>query len=169
MGNDCILYVEDDENDSLLLRDAFKKAGVGHTLHVVGDGLEAISYLTGAGPGGNGAENGIPCLVLLDLHLPVVSGLEVLEWIRAQPPLTTLPVIMFSSAASPREIARAYRLRANSFIIKPPDLSKLLEFARLLKSWWLEYNSFPGADGVDSRFSHLRADLPAELPALAQC
>jgi hypothetical protein len=76
---------------------------------------------------------------------------------------------MFSSSANPREVARAYRLRANSFIVKPSDPSRLLEFARLLKSWWLEYNLFPGADGVNSRFSHPRADVPADSPALAQC
>ena len=150
MRTDCILYVEDDADQSFLLRDAFRMAGVRHPLRIVADGQQAIAYLAGEGADGHGAENPAPCLVLMDLHLPGVSGLQVLEWIRAQASLTTLPVIIFSSSAEPGDVARAYRLRANSFIVKPTDLTKLLEFARLLKGWWLEYNQFPQPEAVNS-------------------
>ena len=152
-----ILCVEDDENEVALLRHVLKEAGICNPLHVVAGGQQAITYLAGASLLRNGEADLFPCLVLLDLHLPDVPGLKVLEWIRAQPPLTTLVVIVLSSSEDPQELARAYRLRANSFILKPADLGQYLEFARLLKGWWLERNQVPEPDE-----RHFRADGPRE-------
>jgi CheY-like chemotaxis protein len=141
----CILYVEDDEHEVLLLRHCFEAAGIKHPLHVVGDGNEAMTYLGRAALDGDGGPHPMPRLVLLDLHLPGMSGLEVLEWIRAQPALTNLVVILFTSSDDPQEVACAYRLRVNSFIKKPDDLRGRLEMARLLEGWWLRRNQFPEA------------------------
>lgn len=165
MRNQCILYVEDDENERFLMRHAFKAADIRQPLHVVADGEQAITYLSDACLGGCGAGDLIPCLVLLDLHLPGISGLEVLEWIRSQPGLTTLVVILFSSSQDTRDVESAYRLGANSFISKPRDLSKHLQFARLLKGWWLECNQFSEADEVYSHSSYASAGALAHSPA----
>jgi CheY-like chemotaxis protein len=102
-----------------------------------------MTYLAGAAAARNGEASLFPCLVLLDLHLPGIPGLDVLAWIRAQPALTTLVVIVFSSSQDPRDLARAYRLRANSFVSKPAELHQRVELARMLKGWWLEFNRVP--------------------------
>ena len=141
MKTQCILCVEDDEDEAYMLRYAFREVGVEQPVHFVADGQQAIAYLHGATVSPSSAL--LPCLVLLDLNLPGKSGLEVLAWIRAQPALTTLVVIVYSSSDDPRDLARAYRLRANAFVSKPPDLAERLEFVRLLKGWWLEYNRWP--------------------------
>jgi CheY-like chemotaxis protein len=78
----------------------------------------------------------------MDLNLPYKSGLEVLEWVRHQPRLKKLVVVLFSSSAQPQDVDRAYELGANSYIQKPTDPNQLMEIAQLLKGWWLGYNQF---------------------------
>lgn len=162
-----IFYVEDGENEVLLLRHAFEAAEIPNPLHVVRDGQQAMTYLSGASMFRNGEAECLPRLVLLDLHLPGMSGLEVLEWIRGQPALPTLVVIIFSSSQDPRELARAYRLRANSFIFKSPDLGRRLEFARLQKAWWLDYNQVPQREEVSSRVPE--DGLTGHKPLMPDC
>jgi CheY-like chemotaxis protein len=143
MSNICILQVEDEANDVFLLQRAFIQVGIANPVQVATDGQMAIDYLSGLGPFADRLKHPIPGLVLLDLKLPRRSGREVLEWIRAQPGLTRLVVIVFTSGQYVGDVTLAYELGANSFIIKPTDFSQYVEVARLLKGWWLRFNQFP--------------------------
>jgi len=137
MKNTCILHVEDDENDILLLRLAFKDAGIDNPLRHVTDGEEAIRYLAGIPPFGDRKEFPLPGLVLLDLKLPRKSGFEVLEWIREQPALKQVPVVVFCSWAGKSDVEQASKLGSDALILKPMDVHKYREFARRLKTLWL--------------------------------
>jgi CheY-like chemotaxis protein len=127
-----VLYVEDDENDVLLIKRSFARAGVAHPLHVVHDGRQAIDYLKAAAQ-----KNEIPCLVVLDLNLPLVSGFDVLQWIRSQPAFQSLPVCIFSSSACHSDIARTRQAGANHYAVKPSSPSKLDDLIRKCKERWL--------------------------------
>jgi DNA-binding response OmpR family regulator len=143
MNNTCILQVEDEANDVFLLQRAFTQAGIANPVRVASDGQMAIDYLSGLGAFANRAKHPLPGLVLLDLKLPRQSGRDVLQWIRSQPGLNRIVVIVFTSAQYVGDVSLAYELGANSFIVKPIDFSQYLEIARLLKGWWLRYNQFP--------------------------
>jgi CheY-like chemotaxis protein len=130
-----ILYVEDDANDLWLLARAFEAEGLEEPLHVVRDGVEAIAWLAGDGYFEDRAKYPLPQLVLLDIRLQKVDGLAVLRWIRTHPPFTALPVIVFSSSYHSHDIADAYGLGANLFLVKPTDLDGLRHIARFLSTW----------------------------------
>lgn len=142
MTNECILQVDDDENDVFLLQRVFQRAGIPNPVRVATDGQMAVDYLAGTGVYGNRAAHPLPCLVLLDLKLPRKSGLEVLEWVKQQPHLKKLVVVVFSSSVQVSDIERAYELGASSYIQKPADMQETLVIAQLLKGWWLGYNRF---------------------------
>ncbi len=142
MTTKSILQVEDDENDRFLLKRVFEHAGITSPLHVVTDGQMAIDYLSGEGQFADRRRYPLPCLVLTDLNLPKKSGLEVLRWIRHQPHLKKLVVVVFSSSALPQEVDVAYDLGVNAYIQKVADPDNLKEIAHLLKGWWLGHNHF---------------------------
>ncbi len=139
----CILQVEDDRNDVFFLEHAFKTAGITHPLRVARDGQEAIDYLSGAGEFSDRVRNPLPCLILLDLKLPRKDGFEVLEWVRQQPNLRQLPVIVLTSSGRASDVDRACHLGANSFLVKPSQLKERVELAKLLKDYWLHYHRMP--------------------------
>jgi CheY-like chemotaxis protein len=145
-----ILQVEDDPNDVLFLQHAMNKAGVANPIHTVGDGQEAIDYLKGTGKFANRAQFPLPSLVLLDLKLPYVMGLDVLKWIRQQP-WQAMVVVMLTASAEEADITAAYRLGANGFLTKPSEASKLDDIAKAIRDFWLTHNTLPDA-------------LPAESP-----
>lgn len=132
-----ILHVEDNPDDVMLVALAFRKAGVDASLEVATDGDKAIAALK------NGGEPSGPSCVLLDLKLPSISGLEVLSWIRQQPHLKRLPVIMLTSSLIPGDINNAYDLGANSYLIKPADLESLISLAKTIDHYWLHTNTPP--------------------------
>lgn len=136
-----ILVVEDEEDSVLLLESAFRKAHFAHPVHRVSHGALAVEYLSNAVA--KDRKVPLPTLVLLDLKLPLVSGLEVLKWIRAHPVLHSLIVIVFTSSAEPNDIAAAYRAGANSYLVKPSSLTALTELAAGLRSYWLRLNVPP--------------------------
>lgn len=142
MNSACILQVEDDENDVFFLNHAFQKEGLCHALHVVADGQEAIDYLSGTGLYKDRALHPLPLLVLLDLKLPRTSGLEVLRWIRQQPVIHSMIVIIFSSSSQTADVQAAYELGANSFVVKPTSLESRLHFAASIKAFWFTHNVF---------------------------
>ena len=139
----CILQVEDDENDVLLLRYAFEEAQIFNPVRVASDGQQAIEYLNLAGREATSRAYPMPCFVLLDLNLPVKSGLEVLNWIRQQPWLNGLPVIVLTSSEDPKDIALAYQLGANSYAVKPFGEEERRRLVHGLKLSWIESNSRP--------------------------
>jgi DNA-binding response OmpR family regulator len=137
-----ILLVEDEETDAFLLQRAFSRAGILNPIHVASDGRQAINYFKGDGRFANRGQFPLPCLVLLDLKLPYVMGLEVLEWIRQQPELATIVLILSSSAAE-ADAMDAYCLGTNGFLIKPSETSQLVDMARAIKDFWLTHNTPP--------------------------
>ncbi len=136
-----ILHVEDEENDAFLMQHALDRAGVAAAVQVASDGQKALDYLKGEGRFSNRAEFPFPTLVLLDLKLPYVPGLDVLNFIR-QAGLTVIVVIL-SSSESEEDIAAAYRLGANAYLVKPSDTSKLLDVAKGIKEFWFTLNRPP--------------------------
>jgi CheY-like chemotaxis protein len=149
-----ILQVEDDPNDVLFLQKAMKKAGVANPIQVASDGQEAIDYLKGAGQFADRGKFPFPCLVLLDLKLPYVMGLEVLRWIRKQPG-TVLPVIMLSASAEEADIAASYHLGANGFLSKPSEAGKLDDIVKAIKDFWLTHNTLPQESFAASRMEKM--------------
>lgn len=136
-----ILVVEDEDDSVILLESAFRKAQFSNPVHRVSHGALAMEYLTQSIAKTRPVP--LPALVLLDLKLPLVSGIEVLKWIRAHPVLHSLIVIIFTSSTEPRDIAEAYRAGANSYLVKPTNLSTLTELAIGLRSYWLRLNVPP--------------------------
>jgi two-component system response regulator len=136
-----ILVVEDEEDSVLLLESAFRKAHFANPVHRVSHGALAIEYLSNAVA--KDRKVPLPALVLLDLKLPLVSGIEVLKWIRAHPLLQSLVVIVFTSSTHPNDIAEAYKAGANSYLVKPTSLNALTELASGLRSYWLRLNVPP--------------------------
>jgi CheY-like chemotaxis protein len=149
-----ILLAEDDEDYVYLVREAFSKAKIPNPLFVVSDGQEALAYLKGEGNYANRDEYPLPDLLLLDLKLPRYSGLEVLGWIRGQQPLLSgLRVLVLTSSDRIRDVNDAYRLGANSFLVKPYDFQDLVRFGTLIQDFWLRLaktpESFRVADKID--------------------
>jgi len=135
-----ILLIEDDANDVFLMQRALKKAEVPNPLQVVGDGDEAVEYLGGSGKFGDRAQFPLPVLVLLDLKLPRKNGIEVLEWLRRQPSLKRLPVVVLTSSKEPTDVNLAYDHGANSYLVKPLGSEALLNLVRSLQGYWLALN-----------------------------
>jgi len=136
-----ILQVDDDANDVFLLQHAMTKAGVKNPIQVVTDGQQAIDYLRGAGKFADRAKFPLPCLILLDLKLPYVMGLDVLKWIRQQPRVSL--VVMLTASGNDADIAAAYRLGANAFMTKPSESGKFEDMVKALKDFWLTHNTMP--------------------------
>jgi CheY-like chemotaxis protein len=130
-----VLYVEDEENDVMLVRLGFNRAGIEHPLHVVTDGKQAVDYLFSHGAVER--TRPLPCLVLLDLNLPQLSGFEVLERIRQEQHFKDLPVVILSSSEQPPDQERARQLGANQYFVKPASLDRIIEMAHELKQRWL--------------------------------
>ena len=141
--NRTILLVEDDENDVFFFKRAAKLAGMMNPLHVAPDGRQAIAYLQGTGDFVDRTEFPLPGLVLLDLKLPYVMGLDVLKWIRAQPEFQTIIVIVFTSSKMAPDIDAAYRLGANSYVTQPVSPERLQAMLVVIKQYWLDLNEPP--------------------------
>lgn len=157
-----ILIAEDDDTDVLLLRRAFREAGVDNPLHVTRDGQEAIDFLTQAK---NHAEGRLPALLLLDLKMPRRSGIQVLDWVRQQPAIRNVPVMIFSSSENRNDIENAYSAGANGYLIKPPSLSERADVARFIKEW-LRLNQPPAASVESVRAAQSHRSNPPLAPAL---
>ena len=131
-----VLYVEDEENDVVLMRLAFKRAGVAHPLRIASDGKEALEYLSAVNRSADFIDRS-PCLVLLDLNLPRVSGFEVLQRARQMLVFKELPIIIFSSSAELSDKERARELGATDYIVKPTSVGGFVNVANELKHRWL--------------------------------
>jgi CheY-like chemotaxis protein len=140
---EVVLVAEDDTDDAFFLHRAFQKAGVSTTLKFVQDGQEAIDYLSGEGEFTDRVAYPLPDLLLVDLKMPRINGFQVLEWVRQQPGLKLLPVIIFSSSNEGKDIDHAYDLGANAYLLKPHCAEDLIAVAHKIKTYWLEANQIP--------------------------
>jgi CheY-like chemotaxis protein len=140
MTNHPVLLVEDDENDVFFMQRAFREAGIVTTLNVASDGQQAIDYLSGKGKFADRHAWPLPCLVLLDLKLPYVLGLDVLKWLRSQPEFKSIIVIVLTSSRQDADIEKAYALGANSYLVKPPEVHQLVAMVKKIKEYWIETN-----------------------------
>jgi len=138
-----ILLVEDNPNDIRLAMDAFESNHLANRVEVLRDGAEALDYLfrEGVYAGQSPAPN--PKVLLLDLKLPLVDGLEVLEKLKADPRTRHIPVVVLTSSQEDLDISRAYQLGANSYIVKPVEFDKLTEVVKHLGFYWLLLNQAP--------------------------
>ncbi len=137
-----VLVVEDEEDSIVLLENAFRKAQFINPVHRVSHGALAMEYLSNAIDAKKRSVP-LPALVLLDLKLPLVSGLDVLRWIRSHPVLHSMIVIVFTSSTEPKDIAEAYRAGANSYLVKPTTVNALKEVALEIRNYWLRLNVPP--------------------------
>lgn len=138
-----ILLVEDDEDQIFFFERSLRNAGVSCPLQIVRDGQQAIDYLTGRGAFADREQFPKPAVILLDIKLPRVTGLEVLEWIQQNPDVRSFVVIICSSSALQSDIRSAYRLGASSYIVKPGNVDDQNAMAHSFKKWWLDYNKAP--------------------------
>jgi CheY-like chemotaxis protein len=136
-----LLYIEDEETDVMLFQLAMQQARITSPLFTVGDGEQAVAYLQGSGQYANREKYPIPALVLLDLNLPRLSGMKVLEWIRGQPEYADLPVLIYTSSGQPAEQEQAQNLGANDYLVKPVRLEQIAELVRQAKQKWLQPGS----------------------------
>ena len=133
-----LLLVEDNGDDVFFMKRAMATAGIAHPLETAADGQAAIDYLAGKGDFADRQRFPLPFLVFLDLKLPHKSGLEVLEWVRSQPLLRTLIVLVLTSSREESDVSKAYALGANCFLVKPPSGLQLNELVKLIRTYWLE-------------------------------
>jgi CheY-like chemotaxis protein len=138
-----ILLVDDDSNDTLLIKRAFQKGGLGDVLKSVNDGDQAIEYLRGANSFADRSLYPLPFLVLLDLKMPGTDGFEVLQWLRAQPDFKRLLVVVLTSSNLQADVDRAYDLGANSYLVKPVEFSQMVNMIQRFEAYWTEINRFP--------------------------
>jgi CheY-like chemotaxis protein len=138
-----ILVAEDNEDDVFLLRRAFTKAKLPNPLQVVSDGEQLLAYLKGEGQYADRRKFPFPALVLLDIKMPNMNGLEALKIIRNDPDLKRLVVIFLSSSAEEKDINLAFDLRANSYLVKPSTTERMVDTLGKLKDYWLMLNQYP--------------------------
>lgn len=135
-----ILLIDDSPDDVALTLRALKKNNITNTVQVATDGEEALRYLFPPGEPSDGRPDVLPALVLLDLNMPKVSGLEVLRSIRADPRTKYLPVVVLTTSTEERDIVNTYDLGANSFVRKPVAFDEFLDAVRVLGMYWLLVN-----------------------------
>src|SRR5437879_1958675 len=151
-NGEFILLVEDDPDDVLLIQRAFQKAGLGDALKVVGDGTEAIQFLSGSGLYADRHRFPLPFLVLLDLKMPGADGFDVLQWARAQPELKRLLIVVLTSSNLQEDVDRAYELGANSYLVKPVGFEETVNLVKRFEAYWAELNRIPTAAGAREIF-----------------
>jgi CheY-like chemotaxis protein len=135
-----VLLVEDDEGDILMTREAFEFYKIRNPLHVVSDGERALQYVRRAGPFADAAR---PGLILLDINLPRLSGLEVLAELKADPELALIPVVMLTTSQAEEDILRSYRLHANAYVSKPVDFENFIDAIRQIDDFFMTLVQLP--------------------------
>jgi CheY-like chemotaxis protein len=143
MNNKIILLVEDNPDDEELTRMALKENNITNTVVVARDGVEAVDYLFSTGSHAGSDPSSLPALILLDLKLPKMDGLEVLQRIRDNERTKLLPVVILTSSKEEQDIVASYKLGCNSYVRKPVDFSQFVEATRQLGMYWLLLNQPP--------------------------
>jgi CheY-like chemotaxis protein len=138
-----VLLVEDNPQDEMLILRAVRKINLANQVHVARDGQQAIDYLFRIGEFADRESSGLPAVVLLDISLPRLSGIQVLERLRADPRTRLLPVVMLTSSDEERDRLQSYENGANSFVRKPLDFAEFAETVARLGVYWLATNQPP--------------------------
>ena len=144
MNKKIILLVEDNRDDEELTLMAFEQSEIMNEVAVVRDGAEALDYLFKTGKYTNRALSDLPAVILLDLKLPKISGLEVLKRIRADDETQFVPVVILTTSKEEEDIINSYKLGCNSYIRKPVNFTEFIEAVRKLGLYWLCLNEVPG-------------------------
>ena len=138
-----VLLVEDNPGDVRLTREALKEGKVCNNLSVVRDGVEALAFLRRQGQYGDAPR---PDVILLDLNLPRKDGREVLEEVKADPALRSIPVVVLTSSEAERDIVQAYALHANCYITKPVDLDQFIRVVKSIEDFWFSIVRLPAEE-----------------------
>jgi len=138
-----ILLVEDDSNDILFVQRAFRQVNATTPIQIVKDGDEAVDYLSGQGNYADRDRHPLPALILLDLKLPRRSGVEVLTWVKQQPVIKRIPVVVLTSSQQDMDINRTYDLGISSYLVKPVSFGALSQMIAALDAYWLRLNEYP--------------------------
>ncbi|GAB3965198.1 response regulator [Streptomyces sparsus] len=135
-----VLLVEDDPGDELMTREAFEDNKIGNTLHVARDGEEALDFVYRRGAHADAPR---PDLILLDLNLPKYDGRQVLEQLKSDPELATIPVVVLTTSSAEEDILRSYRLHANAYVTKPVDLDQFIAAVRQIDDFFVSIVRLP--------------------------
>jgi CheY-like chemotaxis protein len=141
-----ILIAEDNPTDVFILKRAFSMAGIDPQMYFVRDGQEALDYLEGENAFSDRKAHPFPELMLLDLKMPKLDGFDVLRWVRKQPGLNRLLVIVLTSSNQSKDVNRAYDLGANSYLVKPSRLDDFTDVVERLHGYWLKINECPDCE-----------------------
>jgi CheY-like chemotaxis protein len=133
----CILLVDDDPKDAFLVRHALEECGLEECLSTVGSAEEAIHYLKGEAGFDDRQHFPFPNVILTDLKMPFMGGLDLLRWVRSQKEFTFVPMIVLSNSKQEGDVQLAYQLGANAYMVKPTDLQHLAKLLRLTYEYWL--------------------------------
>jgi CheY-like chemotaxis protein len=134
--HETILLVEDDENDALFIRRAFTKAGITNPVRWVDNGERAVAYLKGEGEYANREQNPFPRVVITDLKMPQMGGIQLLRWIADNPSCRVVPTIVFTSSTAQSDVNEAFQHGAGAYIVKPVDIRELERVAKIIADYW---------------------------------
>ncbi len=138
-----VLLVEDEDADATLLCRGFEKIKILNRIVHLRNGDEALGYLAGVGPYGDRLQFPLPALILLDLNLPGLTGLQLLQWMRTRPAVRRIPVVVLTADEDPDTVGAAYDLGANSYLIKSAEPAHILRMVKAIQNYWLELNEAP--------------------------
>jgi two-component system response regulator len=142
-----ILIVEDDPLDLKLALRALRKANLTSRIQIARDGAEALQFIFCQGPHSERKIENSPKIILLDLKLPKVDGLEVIKRLKSDPRTQSIPVVMFTSSKEQNDVVRSYDLGANSYIVKPVNFERFCDSLQQLSLYWLQFNYLPRLEG----------------------
>jgi CheY-like chemotaxis protein len=143
-----ILMADDDEDDRILVKNAFEESRLSGEIHFVGDGEELLDYLNRRGKYAALQGAPLPHLILLDLNMPRKDGREALKEIKADPALRAIPIVVLTTSRDEQDIQRSYQLGVNSFIVKPALFTALVEVIKTLRRYWFEVVELPHSAGL---------------------
>lgn len=136
LSQNPILIAEDNEDDAELVRMALKKAGVVNPVHIVSNGADVLVYVKGEEPYSDRSLFPFPRLLLVDIKMPVLNGLEVLRWLRAHPDCSVIPTLVMSASRLEADVQTAYKLGANAYLVKPTRFEQFVEIFKRLNDFW---------------------------------
>jgi CheY-like chemotaxis protein len=138
-----ILLVEDEPTDAVLIQRAFQKVGVQNPIAHLTNGDEALAYLEGINQYSDRLKFPLPILIILDLKLPGMNGLQILKWIRTKRDLRLIPVVVLTGSADTTNVQSAYEAGANSYLLKPADRNEIIRVIQMIEQYWMQNNVSP--------------------------